>query len=265
MIFSGFLNFIKHEQRFASSVLLLLLSQTVNASGPDTTKPLLKAIEVKENSDLFGESFYRIFHVGTFIVYQSQYQFDSSANLVKFDQAGNLESTKPVSQFSEKRSRFFVFHQDSIFGYSYDPHEFTEASKRFPVDSVLKGITGFNSFEKLHIKKPDTITWNADRTELKEVYLQKASEDTPAVRLSFFYSSRLNDLKASLNPLLDSIKKMKLYKYEYVIGEFYSKKHQTLCPEMKFTSELNEITVNRPEEILQYIRRYKRNTGAKVD
>jgi hypothetical protein len=248
-----------------SLVLFLLFFQTVKASGPDTTKPLLKAIEVRDNSSLFGESFYRIFHMGSFIVYQSQYQFDSSVTRLKFDSALKLESPQLESQFSEKRYRFFVFHRDSSFGYSYDAHAKREAGIRLQVDSVAKGIIGFNSFEKLLIKKPDSIIWNADKTELKEVYLQKPSEDTPAVQISFYYSGRLNNLFASLNTVLDSAKKMKFYKYEYVISEFYNKEQQTLCPAIYMSCEMKEYAVARPEEITTYIEIYRKTTGIKPD
>jgi hypothetical protein len=269
-MFSPTLNYFKSGSqliffRFISVVLLLLFSQTVNASGPDTTKPSISAVEVRENSTLFGESFYRVFYVGAFIVYQSQYQFDSSANQVKFDSAGNIKSVIPESQFSEKRNKFFVFHQDSSFGFSYYPDRIGESSERLHVDTVIKGITGSNTFEKLLIKKPDTTIWSTNRTELKEVHIQKVSKDTPAVKVSFYYSSRLNNLKASLNPVLDSAKKMKFYKYEYVIGEFYSEQQQMLFPDMKMSCEMDEFTVQHPEEILQYIRMYLKDSGTKTD
>lgn len=238
-------------------LLILLLGETATASSADTTKPVLRAIEFQDSTPFFGNSISRIIYVDSFIVYQSEYEFDSSIQGVKFDSAGNMDSTVTEYECSEKRNLYFVFHQDSSYGFTYDPHRSNENNRRLPVDSFLKMVKGTNSFEGLLTKKPDTTTWNAQKTALREVYVQKASVDTPAMHLSLFYSSSLNNLKASLNPKLDSARKMKFYKYEYLIKAFYSEKDQRLWPEMKFRTEMKEITVTNPEEIMQYIDRYK--------
>ena len=105
--------------------------------------------------------------------------------------------------------------------------------------------------------KADTITWNEGKTELKEVYVQKASKDTPAVRIVFQYSGKMNHIRESLNHVLDSTKKMKLYKTEIVVAEFYDRVNKRLQPLMKFTTEMKEINVENTEEIESYINRYK--------
>lgn len=242
--------------------LILLFCVSVNASATDTTGQIIKGIKVEESNPFFGESFYRIFHVGPLVVYQSQYQFDSSETRLKFDSAGNQLSAVTENKRSEMRSQFFVFHRDSSYGLNYDPHRINESNRRLRVDSALLRIKGTNSFENSLTKKPDTTSWNAQRTELKEVYVQKATKDTPEVRLSLYYSNGLNSLKESLNPILDSAKKMKLYKVEYVIEEFYSEKEGRLWPPLKLSTEMKEIEVTVPEEILHYIDRYKNSSVA---
>ena len=241
---------------------ILLFCESVNASAIDTTKQIIKGIEVNESNPFFGESFYRIFHVGRFVVYQSQYQFDSSETRLKFDSAGNQLSAVTENKKSEMRNQFFVFHRDSSYGFTYDPHRITESGRRLRVDSAILRIKGTNNFEGLLTQKPDTTSWNTQRTELREVYMQKATKDTPAVRLSFFYSTRLNFLKESLFPAMDSAKQIKLYKIEYLIEEFYSEKERRLWPAMKISTEMKEIEVTNPEEILHYIDSYKKSSVA---
>jgi hypothetical protein len=246
---------------FLHILLILFSCETVIASTVDTTKPIRSAIEVHVSTPFFGESFYRIFHVDPFEVYQSQYQFDSSIQ-INLDTTGN-NTAAVTGIWSATRNKFFVFHRDSSYGYSYDLNSSIENNRRLPVDSTLQGIKGKDNFENLLTKKTDTTTWNAQRTELKEVYVQKASKDTPSVHLSIFYSSNLNSLNASLNSALDSARKMKFYKYEYVIQEFYSEKEQRLWPAMKIRTEMKEFTVTNPEEIIQYIDRYKISIAVK--
>lgn len=237
----------------------MLIGEAVFACVTDTTKPVIKTVEVQHNDPFIGESFYWIFHVDSFVVYKSQYQFDSSSQRLKFDSSGNDISSDIDFIMSEKRNMFFVFHKDSGFGFKYYPHQHFENNTYLPVDSATKMMIGTNSLEGLLQLKPDTITWNDEKTELKEVYMYGGSIDTPKMQLTIYYSSRLNSLKASLNPKLDRGKKMKFYKYEYLFKEFYSEKQKQHWPAMTITSVMKEFTVTNPEEIMQYIGLYKKS------
>jgi len=241
--------------------LLMLFSQRANSSTVDTTKQVIRAIEIQDSNSFFGVSFYRIYHVGPIVVFQSQYQFDSSFQGGNFDTAGNSVSSKREYEFSEERTRYFVFHHDSSYGYSYDPHHVNEANRRMLVDSVLHTIKNANSFEKLLAIKPDTTTWNPSKTERKDVYVQKPIKDTPGVHISLYYTSNTTFLNESINPIMDSSRKMKLYKFEYWIQEFYSEKDKRLWPAAKMKTEMREITVTNSEELLHYIDRYKQQGG----
>src|SRR5688572_12565303 len=76
--------------RFFILVVLLQFSSTlVNASAADTSKHDIQAIEIQTTLPLFGEHYYRIFFKGNFVIYQSQYQYDSIRQKVKYDSAGN--------------------------------------------------------------------------------------------------------------------------------------------------------------------------------
>mgnify|MGYP003576125539 CR=1 FL=1 len=241
----------------------LFSSQIVNASWRDTTKQRFKAVEVLDSNPFMGETFYRVFHVGTYTMYQSQYHVDTTFSQAQFDSATN-ETTFNVQLGSGlRKNRYFVFHRDSSFGYMYDPSAHEGNNLYLPVDSMLKTLRGTNNFELLITKKPDTTTWGADRTELKEVYVTKTTTDTPGACLAFHYSSRLNHLQESLNHVMDSAKKMKLFKIEYGQDEFYVQKEGRVWPAFKILTEIREVTVDNTDEIISYINEYKKTVERK--
>src|SRR6476659_9693109 len=63
-----------------AAALVLLSSLHVYAFSADTAIQPVKAVEVLESIPILGEQSYIIFRKGPFIVYQSQYVFDSSFN-----------------------------------------------------------------------------------------------------------------------------------------------------------------------------------------
>jgi hypothetical protein len=166
--------------------------------------------------------------------------------------------TKNAGQ--EKRKHFFVFHRDSSFGINYDGHGTFRNNRRFPVDSILMEVIGSNTFDRLVTQKAaDTLSWNTERTELKEVYVHKGTKDTPAVRISFYYSKKLNHLQASLNSTLDSLKNMKFYKFEFVIETHFYPGLDKQMPAMVLKKEMREVTIDDDTELLNYTEKYKNN------
>jgi hypothetical protein len=230
-------------------------------SSADTAKQEIRAIEVRNEGQIFDGHFYRIFYAGPHIIYQSQYQFDSSHNRGVFDDSGNMVSSIVIKEWTEMRNKFFVFHRDSSYGYSFEPYNTGKEDQRLPVDTALLSIAGSFRSEWFFRAKPDTATWNADRTELREVYMQAAGKDTPAVHISLYYTNRLDHLPGSLYPALDSARKIRLYKYEYLISDFYSEQQQKFFPAMKFSTEMKEYVVTDPAAILHYVERYKKSIG----
>ena len=241
---------------FLLLLFILLVSQGVNASPSDTSRQEIKAIEVTENNTFFGNSFYRVFYIGPYIIYQNNYRFDSTAQKFKLDSADNWIQDSIDQTWSGNRNCFFVFHRDSSFGFLFDPHRIKEDNRRMKVDTALKTIRGGNNFENLLELYPDSTSWNADRSELKELFIQRAA-DTPTVRLSFYYSKNLNYIQESLNPMMDKARKMKLYRIEFLIEEFHSIKTGRTWPPTKMITEMKEIGVPDATEAIQYVERYK--------
>ena len=244
-------------------ICLIFLISFCKANANDTTKNKIKAVEVKNTSPYFGEGFYRIFHIDDYIVYQNQYHYSQSESQLKIDSATNETTFDDTLVLEELRDYFFVFHKDSNYGYRYDLKSIYQNNKRYQVDSALKNIRGNNSFETILEAKPDSSVWNDNKTELKEVYIQLKTKDTPAVYITFYYSKNLIHLKESLNSTIDNIKKMKLYKYEILIDEFYSEKDKKLWPSAKHQTEMKEYKVLDPQIIIDNINNYKESISLK--
>lgn len=218
----------------------------------------MKAVEVKSTDPVFGESFYRIYHYNDLLLYQSQYFFDSSVHYFVADSSTDEESSPDTVLLSETRNRFFIFHKDSSYGYSYDAHDPLEDQKRLKVDSMLSRLRGLNELHCLVQQSPDSSSWNKNRTILHEVYLFPATDTTPSGRIVMEYSKNLKHVQESLNQIVDSIKGMKFIKWEYHINEYYDKKNQRQLPSMVlFATELREIDVENPKEIISYFNKYK--------
>jgi hypothetical protein len=246
------------------SLFALLLLNTKCSFSQESTQLKIEAVEVRQNLSFFGETFYRIYRVRDHVVFQHQYQFDSSSSEIQM--IGSTDDSvvyKDTTYLSEIRNRYFVFHKDSSYGFDYDPHRADVSGQRLRVDSLMtKGIKGRNNFQDLLKTKPVSTTWNSDKTELKEVFICNDNPDTPIVHISLHYSSKLNHLKESLNEIVDSIKNMKLFKCEFLVNEFYSKASNQLSPAFKIDEKLMSYTVTDPQTIITYLNKYKESIGS---
>lgn len=166
----------------------------------------VQAIEVQDSSFFMGSSFYRVFYIDDYVVYQSRIQYSSSKMIARIDPATKETVYEDSLISTEWKNRYFVFHRDSSFGYQYGPDKLY-ITPRLAVNDIRKTVAGSNTFEALKAQKPDSVVRNYDSSETTEVYLSPAKPDTPAVRVVFHYSTKLNRLKYSLNPILDSGKK----------------------------------------------------------
>ena len=218
----------------------------------------IKAIEVLDFSASMGETFYRVYYLDDLLMYQSQYLVDSSFIQFKFDSSTNQFSNNVTLLSSQWKDRFYIFQKDSIYGYNYDPYRSTDDNLRLRADSIIKFVTGTNRFDSFLAIKPDSIIWNADKTEVKEVYFFPQQENIPPGHLSMYYSKNLNHLKESFNRIVDNAKKMKLFKTETIFSEFYSEKDKKLWPPIIYKTEMREFSPEKPEEIIGYFARFKK-------
>jgi hypothetical protein len=215
----------------------------------------IQAIEVRDTG-FFEPGFYKVFFVYDYIVYESKIQTSSSQTIARIDSATNEVIFDDSLISKGLNSSYFVFHRDSGFGYRFSPHKMF-LPPRIAVEAGHKEVAGSNQFENFLSLKPDSSFFSADSAELREVFLQPAKPDTPALRLVFSYSRKLNHLKHSLNKTLDAVKKLKLRKIEIIIAAFYDPKSKTNFPQYSFVTEMLELPPVLPQEIQFFLNWYK--------
>ena len=255
MLTAMHLSFCDHRKRIrllpilASVLMFILGSAHVEAQNA-------QAIEVTDSGYLFGTNFYRVYLINDYIVYQSRIHYTSSKTIASIDSVTKETVYEDSLVSSGWKNRYFVFHRDSSFGYQYGPDKLY-ITPRLPITEIKKQVAGGNAFEALLATKPDSVVRSSDSAELREVYLSPAKPDTPALRAVFSYSAKLNPLNYSLNPILDSVKKRKLWKFEFFVAGFHHKRSNTTYPAYYVGTVMREFPGPIPPEVLFYLNWYK--------
>src|SRR5437773_6076367 len=97
------------------------------------------AVEVSAKNIIYNNgipvefsSVFRIYYFNSLIMYQYFYHYDSTIN--------------GKSILDEDRRAFFIYHNDSLYGYHFDsnPHKTMPDDMRLSVDSILQKLNNFN-------------------------------------------------------------------------------------------------------------------------
>lgn len=239
-------------------IIGFIFSQVITSCRHDLQAQKIEAVEVLDISPLMKETYYKVYYMDSLVMYESRHLYDSSVKQFRLDNKTQEMYSEDTLLVREWRSRFFVFHKDSTYGVRYDPHG-EQKEVRMPVNYEIKRIEGTNRFDSFLSVKPDTVSWNTDKTECREVFVLNHKIHSPTGRLIFYYSKRLNHLKKSFNPTVDKAKGMKLFKYEIMFDEFYSEKPKRLWPSTLDVTEMKETVVKDPEDVMGYFNQYKRS------
>ena len=191
---------------------------------------------------------YNIFYYGNLIMYRFEYGFDSLVN-------GKL-------LLHEARPNFFVFHKDSLFGYSYYPHPDTVAKDvRISIDTMFKrnAYEPFK-FDSAFTHKPDSLYFD-EQENLVKVYNTSASIKYPEKFIYYLYYSKklagLND--GFFSRSMDNESGMKLFRIRIMaLGHYYEEYKMTL-PQREFLYEMKKVPVQDTAEIIGYFRKYKKD------
>lgn len=107
-------------KRFCIFLFILLPSfNCLYANKLDILKQNTEAIEVHSLNTFMGDTYYRVYHSGPFVLYQSQYFFSSSVQQLRFNQDETELHAEADSIVDEVRFKYTVFHKDSVFGYEF--------------------------------------------------------------------------------------------------------------------------------------------------
>jgi hypothetical protein len=155
-------------------------------------------------------------------------------------------------------SNYFVYKKNEKDGFFY--HAFSpQNNKALPVDSTVSKYINFNVYEFFEKNLIKLISSRKDPRSgiLEEIYSGKVqyAKDT----FFFYFSDKLKDFDFSLSVKLDSIKKMKLYKFRAINQEEVLEESKMLIPKREVVFEIKEIPVDNPKEIITYFERYKKD------
>ena len=163
-------------------------------------------------------------------------------------------SDDPDSTWITKK--YFVYHKDSTYGYGYryNSTSIYDIRRRLvSQESMGYSINIPDTFLRL---KPDSTIWNHDKTNLKLVHIMPAKGEMPSGKVALYFNKNMNILH-SLAPRIDEQMKMKFYRIQYLVDEFFDKKSNTLVPAQTVMDiELREF---KPvdKQVLKYFERYK--------
>jgi hypothetical protein len=215
----------------------------------------VKAIQINVLGFPFGDDYYRIYHSGDLVLYEGSYIKNTSVQPI----SSNGDSKKENDLISERKPQFFVFHRDSSYGYYYDPAGAYKSDVRIRVDSITStwGVQNGNLDTILDLK-PDSIIWNKNRTELTEVYMMPAKPGCSSSIWKYSFSKTMNDIPESFSKTLDHVRKMKLYKLEYIIDAVYNNSAEMTCPSFHIVNEMQKLDGDQPEEVKRYFEMYRK-------
>jgi hypothetical protein len=184
-----------------------------------------------------------VIYYNDFVMYRLSYRFDS------------LFNGKQILQ--EQRSRFFVFHKDSLYGYIYylnSPHELPIG--RLRVDSTLKSNIQTSMYDSLLNVKPDSSYFDAEGNLLK-VYNRLASKEDPEnFSLYLYYSKKYLGVKEAFSKM-DNVKNMKLFRLRLLAYGGYYTKYNMKFPRREMLLEMEDVPLKDKEVVIDYFHKYQ--------
>jgi len=191
---------------------------------------------------------YDIFYYDDLVAYKFEYSFDSIVN-------GKI-------LLREFRPNFFVFHKDSLFGYSYyPPPNTTTKEDRVSIDTMFaRNAYEPFKFDSTFTHKPDSLYFDKEKNLVK-VYNTSASIRYPEKFTYYLYYSKelagLND--GFFSRSMDDEGGMKLFRIRIVALGHYYEEYKMTFPQREFLYEMKKVPVKDTAEIMGYFDKYKKN------
>jgi hypothetical protein len=157
--------------------------------------------------------------------------------------------------------KYFIYNDFDNEGYLYDSINAPNPKQKI-IDSffVRRAYGKVPPLNKYNVK----INSFADEyNNIVDVYVLKVKPDrTYADTALLYYNSKYNHLFYSFSKELDSIKGMKLFKFRYIYNADDPKKFADPWPGKEFFWEIQEDTLLKRNEILDFIEKHKSKTGS---
>jgi len=234
---------------------ILSVSYKCENSSRSSVKEYMRAVRITGNlpaitsdTSFVISNSYDIFYFGNLITYKFKYRFDSFYN--------------GQSVLQIWRPNYLVFHKDSIYGYSYYPHESpTMTNGRISIDTMFKrnAYQPFR-FDSVFHDKPDSSYFDENKSLVK-VYDVGPSQRFPEKFVYYLYYSKkfYGITEGFFSKSMDDEKGMKLFKIRAVAQGHYYDEYKFFLPKREFLYEMTEIPIENKAEILSYFERYKKD------
>lgn len=236
---------------FSSNLCLFCLVVSFISCHPKLKKPIIEGLEIRSRQpvvDWDGTSVnfdneYTVYYYGDLRMYKHYYYNDS---LIK---NGGVIRRKAICHF--------VFHKDSLYGFNHDPYHPFKEVEYLRVDSLLSIIKlGTFGLERFVTSKPDSVLIDKEGIR-KEVFYTKGTKEDPGDYITYFYfSAKMNDIKESFWPALDSSRKMKYFKNYVISFPYYDIKYKMNFPRREGYYEMKRVKVDNEKELLRYFNGY---------
>jgi hypothetical protein len=180
------------------------------------------------------------------------------------DKNGNVINGEAIN--SEVTYKYFIYHQDSLYGFHYDSLNAPRGRKQL-VDSFLsrKTLTNFDKAYTSLIEDcvlVDSTFQEANQT-LFEKYIPKIKKDESYNdSLYLYFSSKLNAINFfSLSKEADYEKKRKLFRVRIIYNANPRSKDPFGKLAKEFTFELEQISVAGSQEVSDLFRKFQKKEG----
>lgn len=132
----------------------------------------------------------------------------------------------------------FVFRNDKKFGFYYRD-EFQDSNPlRLNIDSFLKE-RAFSTMDFYHAESVNLIQTKTDTVNIKQVFaIKDKTDEFQYDSIYVFYNKQAIGINYSLSKQLDTNQFYKLYKFNLVCSDFYSKKYKLEIPRREWLFEL---------------------------
>jgi hypothetical protein len=186
------------------------------------------------------EMSYTVYYFEDMTMYKYNYLFDSVWN-------GKL-------MLEEKRHNYFIFQNDSAFGYFFDSLKGISAFERLEVDSVRKS----NSLENLKLAglanlEADSSYYNEQGDLIKMYHPVPESPTMMQTRIFLYYNKECEGIAETFSRKLDDLPGVKLYKIRMVIEDISNNDD----PKRQISYTMRKASLDDYDKLLSFFIFYK--------
>lgn len=199
-----------------------------------------------------------IFYYQDLILYKLPYTFDSS-KMIYHTKTDTIEQQNILT---ETRYNYFVYRHGKQYGIWYKEMN-SDSLIKLSVDSIIDKKGTPTILQSILANPNDTLVARI-RESIGNIFIEKyASKSKPDESYNdttlLYYSKNMKYIKFSFSPILDSIKKLKLFKVKLIYNKAYSSKYSITMPQRELTYEFQKKQIENNQQVIAFFQRFKRD------